>query len=220
MLLTLQGWGQGCCSAPHSALDTPRESALPGQGDPARKAAQGSVLMGRPPPCRGPGHSPAALIPHFPHTRYNLLFFASGGGKFNYQGTKRWLEDNLDHTGEWPCVTWGWGRGPSCPSQPARPPRRFQPAPGQRGLRPVPGHRGPGGQPAPACVQATPRGDTAARLPAGAGGGRCSPDPGPGSGAPQGKGGSGRDLGSSQLSRPPVDIRGRKWPGPRAGAPP
>lgn len=32
--------------------------------------------------------------------RYNLLFFVSGGGKFNYQGTKRWLEDNLDHTGE------------------------------------------------------------------------------------------------------------------------
>lgn len=31
--------------------------------------------------------------------RYNLLFFASGGGKFNYQGTKRWLEDSLDHTG-------------------------------------------------------------------------------------------------------------------------
>ncbi|GAB1295407.1 Nicalin [Apodemus speciosus] len=30
--------------------------------------------------------------------RYNLLFFASGGGKFNYQGTKRWLEDSLDHT--------------------------------------------------------------------------------------------------------------------------
>ncbi|XP_061093829.1 BOS complex subunit ncln isoform X3 [Conger conger] len=29
---------------------------------------------------------------------YNLLFFVSGGGKFNYQGTKRWLEDNLDHT--------------------------------------------------------------------------------------------------------------------------
>ncbi|MCI4383373.1 hypothetical protein PGIGA_G00025700 [Pangasianodon gigas] len=32
------------------------------------------------------------------HTGYNLLFFLSGGGKFNYQGTKRWLEDNLDHT--------------------------------------------------------------------------------------------------------------------------
>ncbi|XP_049563415.1 nicalin isoform X2 [Orcinus orca] len=32
------------------------------------------------------------------HAAYNLLFFASGGGKFNYQGTKRWLEDNLDHT--------------------------------------------------------------------------------------------------------------------------
>lgn len=32
------------------------------------------------------------------HANYNLLFFASGGGKFNYQGTKRWLEDHLDHT--------------------------------------------------------------------------------------------------------------------------
>ncbi|CAI5639517.1 unnamed protein product [Oreochromis niloticus] len=32
------------------------------------------------------------------HAAYNLLFFLSGGGKFNYQGTKRWLEDNLDHT--------------------------------------------------------------------------------------------------------------------------
>ncbi|TSK53783.1 Nicalin-1 [Bagarius yarrelli] len=32
------------------------------------------------------------------HSEYNLLFFLSGGGKFNYQGTKRWLEDNLDHT--------------------------------------------------------------------------------------------------------------------------
>ncbi|XP_043909678.1 nicalin [Protopterus annectens] len=32
------------------------------------------------------------------HAGYNLLFFVSGGGKFNYQGTKRWLEDSLDHT--------------------------------------------------------------------------------------------------------------------------
>ncbi|XP_041085531.1 nicalin-1 isoform X2 [Polyodon spathula] len=32
------------------------------------------------------------------HAAYNLLFFVSGGGKFNYQGTKRWLEDSLDHT--------------------------------------------------------------------------------------------------------------------------
>uniref|UniRef100_A0A7N8Y008 Nicalin n=1 Tax=Mastacembelus armatus TaxID=205130 RepID=A0A7N8Y008_9TELE len=37
------------------------------------------------------------------HAGYNLLFFVSGGGKFNYQGTKRWLEDNLDHTGTDKC---------------------------------------------------------------------------------------------------------------------
>lgn len=29
--------------------------------------------------------------------RYNLVFFLSGAGKFNYQGTKKWLEDNLDN---------------------------------------------------------------------------------------------------------------------------
>ncbi|KAF4014786.1 hypothetical protein G4228_005846 [Cervus hanglu yarkandensis] len=46
------------------------------------------------------------------HAAYNLLFFASGGGKFNYQGTKRWLEDNLDHTGERPRSRGGvWGPG-------------------------------------------------------------------------------------------------------------
>ncbi|XP_078681342.1 BOS complex subunit NCLN-like [Branchiostoma floridae x Branchiostoma belcheri] len=32
------------------------------------------------------------------HPKFNLLFLLSGGGKFNYQGTKRWIEDNLDHT--------------------------------------------------------------------------------------------------------------------------
>lgn len=57
------------------------------------------------------------------HARYNLLFFASGGGKFNYQGTKRWLEDNLDHTGGWPPGARG-GRGPCflpVPTSPACP---------------------------------------------------------------------------------------------------
>ncbi|XP_031572437.1 nicalin-1-like [Actinia tenebrosa] len=29
--------------------------------------------------------------------RYHLVFFLSGGGKFNYQGTKKWLEDSLDN---------------------------------------------------------------------------------------------------------------------------
>ncbi|ESP03325.1 hypothetical protein LOTGIDRAFT_207615 [Lottia gigantea] len=30
------------------------------------------------------------------HAKYNLVFLLSGGGKFNYQGTKRWIEDNLE----------------------------------------------------------------------------------------------------------------------------
>ncbi|XP_035233238.1 nicalin-1-like isoform X1 [Stegodyphus dumicola] len=30
------------------------------------------------------------------HPRFNLLFLLSGGGKFNYQGTKKWIEDNID----------------------------------------------------------------------------------------------------------------------------
>ncbi|GAB6032445.1 hypothetical protein CHUAL_011083 [Chamberlinius hualienensis] len=32
------------------------------------------------------------------HARYNLLFLLSGGGKFNYLGTKKWIEDNLEVT--------------------------------------------------------------------------------------------------------------------------
>ncbi|XP_064409276.1 BOS complex subunit NCLN-like [Latimeria chalumnae] len=30
--------------------------------------------------------------------RYNILFSLTGGGKFNYQGSKYWLEDQLDHS--------------------------------------------------------------------------------------------------------------------------
>ncbi|XP_069571505.1 BOS complex subunit ncln [Brachyistius frenatus] len=34
-----------------------------------------------------------------PSTRpqYNLMFSLAGGGKYNFLGTKRWIEDNLDH---------------------------------------------------------------------------------------------------------------------------
>ena len=32
-------------------------------------------------------------------SRYNFLFLLSGGGKYSYQGTKRWIEDTLESTG-------------------------------------------------------------------------------------------------------------------------
>lgn len=32
------------------------------------------------------------------HARYNLIFLLSGAGKFNYQGTKKWIEDSLEAT--------------------------------------------------------------------------------------------------------------------------
>lgn len=34
------------------------------------------------------------------YCRYHLLFSLTGGGKYNFMGTKRWIEENLDHAGE------------------------------------------------------------------------------------------------------------------------
>ncbi|XP_036385862.1 nicalin-1 [Megalops cyprinoides] len=31
------------------------------------------------------------------HAPYHLLFSLTGGGKYNFQGTKRWIEENMDH---------------------------------------------------------------------------------------------------------------------------
>lgn len=33
--------------------------------------------------------------------RYHLLFTLTGAGKYNFLGTKRWLEENMDRAGMW-----------------------------------------------------------------------------------------------------------------------
>lgn len=192
---------------------------MPGQGDPAPGAGRDSVPGGDRLLARVPV-PPSPLTRCCPHARYNLLFFASGGGKFNYQGTKRWLEDNLDHTGErLPGELGRRGAGVLAPrpSQPSLPPRRLQSAAGQRGLRAVPGHRGPRRQPALARVQAAAGGDAAARLPAGAGGGRCLPARSLAQGRRgiqglEGRGGSARGSAAAG-SQGRVSIGERSWGG-------
>ncbi|XP_049498286.1 nicalin isoform X2 [Panthera uncia] len=89
--------GPGMPLAPHGARVAPQSVHGAGTGTPCSEGS-GLSACGRPAPPRGPG-LPSTADTRSPHAaRYNLLFFASGGGKFNYQGTKRWLEDNLDHT--------------------------------------------------------------------------------------------------------------------------
>uniref|UniRef100_A0A3Q3CZF3 BOS complex subunit NCLN n=2 Tax=Haplochromini TaxID=319058 RepID=A0A3Q3CZF3_HAPBU len=38
-----------------------------------------------------------ALPIHCKITKFNLMFSLTGGGKYNFLGTKRWIEENLDH---------------------------------------------------------------------------------------------------------------------------
>ena len=33
--------------------------------------------------------------------RYNMLFLLTGAGKFNYQGTKKWLDDQIESGGKY-----------------------------------------------------------------------------------------------------------------------
>lgn len=41
----------------------------------------------------------------FMSLRYHLMFSLTGGGKYSFLGTKRWLEENLDHAGQ---LVWFW----------------------------------------------------------------------------------------------------------------
>lgn len=102
--------GPGMPLAPHGAWVASQSVHGAGTGTPCSEGS-GLRACGRPAPPRGSGLASTAdtCSPHA--ARYNLLFFASGGGKFNYQGTKRWLEDNLDHTGERPRGAGAGGQG-------------------------------------------------------------------------------------------------------------